>query len=176
MRRSPESKTLLWRSSRWGGRGCWGNSSRTSFMWSSLASGGKGAPLTALAYSAVRSHQTVRAAGSPLPKERAEGGTHRPCAKCKDRIGATQRDGHALECVEGQFCELRRHGVLGNSLERFKKYAVLVIRCGLPRRYATPLARKGAVLWARTRVRRQAGSTRWAMPTRWAEVRPRPSA
>ena len=40
----------------------------------SLASGGKkGALLTALAYSAVRSHQAVCAAGSPLPKERKAG-------------------------------------------------------------------------------------------------------
>jgi len=43
-------------------------------MGSSLASGGKGALLTALRYnSAVRSHQAVRAAGSPLPKERKAG-------------------------------------------------------------------------------------------------------
>jgi hypothetical protein len=36
-------------------------------------SGKKGALLTALHYSAVRSHQAVRAAGSPLPKERKVG-------------------------------------------------------------------------------------------------------
>jgi hypothetical protein len=68
----------------------------------SLASGGKEALLTALANSAVRSHQAVRAAGLPLPKERAEGGTHRPCDKCIDRTGATQREGYAPECVEGR--------------------------------------------------------------------------
>src|SRR5215211_1578857 len=32
MRRPPESKTTLWRRSRWGGRGCWVKSSRASFM------------------------------------------------------------------------------------------------------------------------------------------------
>ncbi len=74
----------------------------------SLASGGKVALLTALYYSAVRSHQAVRAAGSPLPKQRAEGGTHRPCAKCIDRTGATQREGYAPECVEVEFSEVRK--------------------------------------------------------------------
>ena len=39
-------------------------------MLSSLALGGKGGLLTALNYySAVRSHQAARAAGSPPPKE-----------------------------------------------------------------------------------------------------------
>jgi hypothetical protein len=42
----------------------------------SLASGGKGALLTALNYSAVRSHQAVETTGFPLPKVKAEGGTH----------------------------------------------------------------------------------------------------
>ena len=42
-------------------------------MGSSLASGGKGALLTALAYSAVRSHQAISAACSLLPKERKAG-------------------------------------------------------------------------------------------------------
>jgi hypothetical protein len=52
-----------------GGRGCWENSSLVRFMRSSLVLSGKGALLTALNYySAVRSHQTVGAAGSPLPK------------------------------------------------------------------------------------------------------------
>src|SRR5215211_1589488 len=107
MRRSPESKTPLWRSSRCGGRGCWVNTSRVRFMGFSLSLCGKGALLTALEYySALRSHQAVRAAGSPLLKEsgRRDGGTHRPCAKCIDRTGATQREGYALECVEGEFC------------------------------------------------------------------------
>ena len=93
-----------------GGRGCWVNASRVRFIRSSLASGGKGALLTALAYSAVRSHQAVRAAGFPLPKERAEGGTHRPCAKCIDRSEATQGAGYAPKLVEGLFCELRFDG------------------------------------------------------------------
>jgi hypothetical protein len=47
----------------------------------SLASGGKGALLTALYYSAVRSHQAVETTGFPLPKHRAEGGTHHLDAK-----------------------------------------------------------------------------------------------
>ena len=69
-----------------GGRGCWVKSSRVSFMRSSLTSGGKEALLTALEYySAVRSHQAVLAAGSLLPKEGAEGGTHRLGAECIDR-------------------------------------------------------------------------------------------
>ena len=50
-----------------GGRGCWVNSSRVRFMGFSLPFGGKGALLTALHYSAVRTHQAVRAAGFPLP-------------------------------------------------------------------------------------------------------------
>jgi hypothetical protein len=40
----------------------------------SLASGGKGALLTALDYSAVRSHQTVETAGFPLPQEERRAG------------------------------------------------------------------------------------------------------
>jgi hypothetical protein len=56
-----------------GGRGCWVNASRVRFMGFSLPLGGKGALLTALDYSAVRSHQAVRAAGSPLPRERNAG-------------------------------------------------------------------------------------------------------
>ena len=71
----------------------------------SLRFGGKkGALLTALHYSAVRSHQAVRAAS--FPYLRAEGGTHRPCAQCRDRTGATQREGYAPECVEGEFSEV----------------------------------------------------------------------
>jgi hypothetical protein len=62
----PESKTPLWRSSRCRGRGCWVNVSRVRFMGFSLPFSGKGALLTALEYSAVRSHQAVRAAGFPL--------------------------------------------------------------------------------------------------------------
>jgi hypothetical protein len=46
-----------------------GTSQPDELHGASLVSGGKGALLTALAYSAVRSHQAVRAAGSPLPKE-----------------------------------------------------------------------------------------------------------
>jgi hypothetical protein len=69
MRRPSESMTLLWRSSRWGGRGCCVNASRVRFMGFSLPFGGKGALLTALEYSAVRSHQAVGTAGFPLPKE-----------------------------------------------------------------------------------------------------------
>jgi hypothetical protein len=49
------------------------NASRVRFMGVSLPLGGKGALLTALDYSAVRSHQAVRAAGSPLPIERKAG-------------------------------------------------------------------------------------------------------
>jgi hypothetical protein len=51
------------------GRGYWVNSSRVSFMGvlSLLFGGKKGALLTALRYSAVRSHQTVETAGFPLP-------------------------------------------------------------------------------------------------------------
>ena len=69
----------------------------------SLASGGKGALLTALAYRALRSQQAaLSAAGSPLPRESAEGGTHPPCAKCKDRIGATQREKATCTGVRGR--------------------------------------------------------------------------
>ena len=113
MRLHPESKTPLWRSSRWGGRGCWVYASRVRFRGiSSLHFGGKGALLTALANSAVRSHQAVRAAGLPLLKERAEGGTHRPCDKCIDRTGATQREGYALRCIGPTLAALGGAGFL----------------------------------------------------------------
>ena len=54
--------------------------------------GGKGALLTALAYS-VRSG-AIRPSVRPVYRypKRAEGGTHRPCAKCLERTGATQRE------------------------------------------------------------------------------------
>ena len=76
-----------------GGRGCWGKSSQVSFMGSPLASGGKGALLTALAYSvrsgAIRPSSCGRFSAT---SRGAEGGTHRPDAKCIDRSGATQRE------------------------------------------------------------------------------------
>ena len=55
----PGVEYALWRSSRCGGRGCWVNASRVRFMGFSLPLGGKGALLTALEYSAVRSHQAA---------------------------------------------------------------------------------------------------------------------
>src|SRR5215203_5038707 len=117
MRWPPESKTPLWRSSCCGGRGCWVNSSRTSFMRCS--------PFA----SAVRREPPHRAAlqCSQEPSDRrdgrfsatlgAEGGTHRLVANSIDYAEAKQREGHAPECVEGVFCELRLDGVLRSSSE-----------------------------------------------------------
>src|SRR5215217_6650242 len=80
MRLPPESRTPLWRSSRWGGCGCWGNSSRASFMGTS--------PLPTRAVRRERSSPrlpTVRLEEpsgrrddrfSATQSERAEGGTH----------------------------------------------------------------------------------------------------
>src|SRR5215208_5625886 len=109
-----ESTSELSRRSLPGGTRVVGERQPDELHGASLAWGGKGALLTALYYSAVRSHQAVRAAGSPLPKERAEGGTHRPCAKFIDRTGATQTEGYSPECVEEEFCEVERpfYGVL----------------------------------------------------------------
>src|SRR5215207_6517189 len=104
-----------------GGRGCWVNASRVRFMGFPLPLGGEGALLTALEhYSAVRSHQAVRTAGSPLPK-RAEGRTHRPCADCIDRSQATQGKGYASKLLEAAFWEVQRKcgGMGGASAPRF---------------------------------------------------------
>ena len=76
-----------------------------SFMGSSLASGGKGALLTALAYSAVRSHQAVRAAGSPLPKQSGRRGPSPVCQVYRsNRSNAKRR--LCAECVEVEFSEV----------------------------------------------------------------------
>src|SRR5918994_3011575 len=48
MFRLPESKTVFWRSSWCGGRGCWWCSSRIRFIGTSLPFGGEESPLTAL--------------------------------------------------------------------------------------------------------------------------------
>src|ERR687897_2912043 len=94
MRLPPESKTPLWRSSFWGGRGCWVNSSRASFMWFSLLFGGKEkALLTACCTTTVRS-------GAIRPKRRpvfryllgAEGGTHRLGANSIDYAQLFKRE------------------------------------------------------------------------------------
>src|SRR5918997_6302525 len=77
MLREPESKTLFWRSSWCGGRGCWWRSSRVRFMGISLPFGGEGVLLTALLHSVVRSHQAVWY-GRFSATLRAEGGVHRP--------------------------------------------------------------------------------------------------
>src|SRR5919112_1280034 len=106
MRLAPESKTSLWRSERWVVRGCWSNSSRVSFMQSSLASGGKGAlPTALLAYSVRLEEPSGRAKCgrfSATPRGRADGGTHRPCEECIDRTGATQREKPMYTGVRGR--------------------------------------------------------------------------
>jgi hypothetical protein len=74
-------------------------------------------------YIAVRSHQAVFVRPVLRYPQRggAEGGTHRPCAKCIDRTGATQSGGYAPECVEVKFVELRVDGVLRSSSRRSRK-------------------------------------------------------
>src|ERR671910_2075677 len=116
MRLPPESKTPLWRSSRWWGRGCWVNSSRASFMWFSLLFGGKkGALLTACWTTTVRSGAIrPRRDGRFSATLRAEGGTHRPCVECIDRTGAVQKEGYVPKYVEGEFCELHTNVILGS--------------------------------------------------------------
>src|SRR3954471_3404450 len=108
MRPPPDSKTPLLRSSRWGGRGCWGNASRTSFMLSSLLLGGKKGALLLTAlnyYSAVRSHQAVRAAGFPLPEE---SGGWDPSPRCRC-YQACQSDSRRR-----LFTQVRGRGILGS--------------------------------------------------------------
>src|ERR671910_797180 len=125
MRRPPESKTPLWRSSCWRGRGCWVNSSRASFMGFSPFS---------LAVRRKRSspHAALQQCGQEPSDRRdgrfsatlgAEGGTHRLVANSIDYAEAKQREGHAPECVEGWLCELRHNGVL-RSCARCSKYAL----------------------------------------------------
>jgi hypothetical protein len=56
---------------------------------------------------------------------RAEGGTHRPCADCRDRSQATQGEGYAPKLVEGSFCELLLYGVLRSSFSgNSRKFAL----------------------------------------------------
>src|SRR4051794_23384848 len=108
MRPPPDSKTPLLRSSRWGGRGCWGNASRTSFMLSSLLLGGKKGALLLTAlnyYSAGRSHQAVRAAGFPLPEE---SGGWDPSPRCRC-YQACQSDSRRR-----LFTQVRGRGILGS--------------------------------------------------------------
>jgi hypothetical protein len=91
----------------WGGRGCWGNASRMSFIGPPLprAVRERSSPrLTTVRSGAIR--PSVRPV-LRYPK-RAEGGTHRPYADCKDRSEATQGEGHAPKLVEeGEFSEVR---------------------------------------------------------------------
>src|SRR5918993_876670 len=100
MRLPPESKTPLWRSSFWGGRGCWVNSSRASFMWFSLLLGGQ----------EPSDRRDGRFSATPGG---AEGGTHRLGANSNDYAEAKQSEGHAPECVEGRFCEASPRGARG---------------------------------------------------------------
>src|SRR5215207_8288084 len=82
MLRTPESKTLFWRSSWCGGRGCWWCSSRISSMGTSLPFGGEESPLTALLQ--CGQEPSDRKDGRLPATLRAGGGTHRPCINCSN--------------------------------------------------------------------------------------------
>src|SRR5918995_7339132 len=101
MRRSPESKTPLWRSSRCGGWGCWVNASRVRFMGLSPF------PWAVRERSSPRGTTTVRSGAiRPLWDGRfsatlggAEGGTHRLGANSIDYAEAKQREDRAPKCA-----------------------------------------------------------------------------
>src|SRR5918992_765084 len=120
MRRPPESKTPLWRSSRWGGRGCWVKSSRASFMGFAPISWAvrreRSSPHTALQQ--CGQEPSDRRDGRFSATLGAEGGTHRLVANSIDYAKAKQIECHAPECVEGKFCELRLSRMLGNPHTR----------------------------------------------------------
>jgi hypothetical protein len=78
---------------------------------SSLSLGGKGALLTALANSAVRSHQAVETTGFPLSL-RAEGGTHRQGVEGIRHHEATQVDSDDESTMVAQ---LRIANLLANA-------------------------------------------------------------
>src|SRR5918997_6970398 len=74
MLRAPESKTVFWRSSWCGGRGCWWCPSRVRFMGTSLHFGGEGASLlTAPLQCGQEPLGRAGAAGCPLSEERRAG-------------------------------------------------------------------------------------------------------
>src|SRR5919112_5117170 len=117
MPRAPESRTVFWRSSWCGGRGCWWCSSRVRFMETSLPLGGEGVLSSPRYYSAVRSHQAVRTTGLPLTQERRAG----PIARVTIVAILAQHFNMAAKklsqflftnILEGKFSELRLYGVL----------------------------------------------------------------
>src|SRR5918993_5694556 len=119
MRRPPESKTPLWRSSCWRGRGCWVKSNRVSFM-------GFSPFCSAVRRKRSSPHAALQQCGQEPSDRRdgrfsatlgAEGGTHRLVANSIDYAEAKQREGHAPEYVEWAFCAVRRYGVLGGRVQ-----------------------------------------------------------
>src|SRR4028119_597049 len=127
MLRAPESKTLFWRSSWCGGRGCWWRSSRMRFMGISLPLGGEGALSPHRATTQRGQEPSGRKDGRFSAALKAEGGVHRPfgrptrgtCAYCINRAGLTQGGigGTRLlhEDYTGLFTGVRGRGVLRTS-------------------------------------------------------------
>src|SRR5215212_4541561 len=121
MRRPPESKTTLWRRSRWGGRGCWVKSSRASFMGfspfdSSAVRRERSSPrFTTVRYKEPSDRPCGRFSATLVPQKGAEGGTHHLNTHGIDLAEVLQAGGYSPECVEGMVCELPLYGVLTNS-------------------------------------------------------------
>src|SRR4028118_468598 len=98
MLRAPESKTLFWRSSWCGGRGCWWRSGRMSFMGISLPLSGEGALSPHRATTQRGQEPSGRKDGRFSAALKAEGGVHRPigrptrgtCAYCINTTEVSQ--------------------------------------------------------------------------------------